>query len=340
MSGLDPLYYNDNFRLFFQHKLWWWFIFLRSLTFGYCGAAAPLLFRQRKSGPDSAHLKVLDRWLALLAVASFVIWWLVFRDIHKFLGFHLPSKRYRCAIYITSAATIIPSFFLHIQIAFLTSKTTSPVDSGLTRRGILLFLAASGLYLWMVHRFLLNDNEEHYEPIIYLLGNCTASTSSSEGQSVSAVAALEPYSDSPPSSDESRLSSEGHLFKAYTTQRISDPLPTCELDEHLHAQGSGVTETELTPEPRDSSAPNPSESTTPGSTDNQPTSPLRCRTVARFDYMCQSRIGPHSWLSYPLTLVILGIYSTILFGLVANLIYKNRFLIFSSPYVRHTASRI
>jgi hypothetical protein len=92
----------------------------------------------------------------------------------------------------------------------------------------------------MVHRFLLSENEEHYEPIVPLLGNCTASTSSSKGQHVSAATALEPYSDSstPPSSYEPHLSSDGHLSKAYTMQRVPDSLQTCGLDEELYDQGS------------------------------------------------------------------------------------------------------
>lgn len=110
--------------------------------------------------------------------------------------------------------------------------------------------------------------------------------------------------------------------------------PDLRADEDLHGQSSGATDTELTPKPRDSGAPNTSESTIPGSTDNQPTSPLRCRTVARFDYMCWDRIGPRSWFSYPLVPVILGIYSTVLFGLVSIFVYENRYLRFPSPNAR------
>jgi hypothetical protein len=289
-------------------------------------------------GPNFAYLKVLDALVILLAVASMVSWFFVFRDPHKFLHFHRPSKGYRWAVYIISAANTIPSFILHIQIVFLSSKAKlikSPpnISFGESVTLLSLFLAVSSLNFWLVHRFLLSEDEEHYEPTVPFLETRTASASSSRRQSVSAAAALEPYSDSSTSSSSYRssLASEGHLSKAYAMQRASDPLPTCELDEDLLDQGSGATETEPTPIPRDSNAPNPSESTTSGSTDNQPTSSLRCRTVARFDYMCQDRIGPHSWLSYPLIPVILGIYSTALFGLASILVYENNYVRFPSP---------
>jgi hypothetical protein len=331
------LYYNDSFRLLFHHKLGWWLAWLRGMSFGHCFAALTRLYRdQKKSGPSFAYVKALDRWLVLLAFADWVSWWFVFRDTHRFLRFHRPTKGYRWAVYIISATTTIPSFILHIQIISLNNKIKSLFGLALIVCVLPLFqfLAASGLYLWMVHRFLLREDEEHYEPITHLLGNCTASTSSSRGLSLSVAAALEPYSDSstpPSSSHESHLSSNSHLSKAYIMQGESARLPAYELDEEDHGQGSEVTGAEHTPNSRNASSSNLSESTTSGPTDNQPASPLRCRTVARFDYMCQDRIGPHSWLSYHLIPVILGTISTVLFGLVAILVFEDSLLADPSP---------
>lgn len=338
MSGLDPLYYNGYFRLLFQHKLQWWRSLLGLLAgVHFVIVGGHLLYDWRLNFADLKVLDtlVLDTLVLLLAVASRVTWPLLFRDPHKFLHFHRPSKGYRWAVCIVSAATTIPSLILHIATIFANFKIEVPLFSGFGHSVLQLFLllAVSSLYLWMVRRFLLSGDDEHYEPTVPFLGTRPVSASSSRRQSVSSAVALEPYSDSSTSSSsyESHLASDGHLSKAYAMQWASDPLRSYELDEDLHGQGSGATETEHTPKPKDSSAPNPSESTTSGSTDNQPTSPLRCRTVARFDYMCQNRIGPHSWMSYPLVPVILGIYSTVLFCLVTILMYEDKRARFPSP---------
>jgi hypothetical protein len=336
MPSLDPLYYNDHFRLLFQHKLQWWRLLLGASVNVHFGAVAGhLVYALMSSGPNFARLKVLDTLVVLLAVASRFTWRLLFRDPNKFLHFHRPSKGYCWVVYIVSAATTIPSLILHIPIIFLSSKAERTTNAFLGQSILQLFLllAVSSLYLWMVHRFLLSEDDEHYEPTVPFLGTRTVSASSSTRQSVSSAVALEPYSNSStsPSLYESYLASDSHLSKAYAMRWASDPLRSCELDEDLHGQGSGATETGPTPKPKDSSAPNPSESTTSGSTDNEPASPLRCRTVARFDYMCKNRIGPYSWMSYPLVPVVLGIYSTVIFGLTSILIYENKHARFPSP---------
>jgi hypothetical protein len=329
MSGLDALYYSDSIRLLFQHRLRWWHNWLMGLSNGVIVAEVVHLYHDlRNLGPNFVYLKVLDTLVVLLDVASRVIWFFVFRDPNKVLHFHRPSNGYRRVVCIISAANIIPNFILHIQIIFLKTRI------GLGGPLVLLvnLLAPSSLGLWMVYRFLLRENEEHYEPIAPFLGTPSLPTSSRR-QSMSAAAALEPYpgSSTSPLSYESHLSLDGHLSNAYAMQFVSGSLPTCRLEEDFHGQGPVTIGTELMPKPRDSGTPNPSKLTTPGSTNNQSTSPLRCRTLARFDYMCQDRIGPHSWLSDPLVAVILGICSTVLFGLASILLYEHNYARFPSP---------
>ena len=333
MSGLDPLYYSDSFRLLFQHKLRLWRHVVESVIVGYIiMAAMHLLLDLLFLGPNFADLKVLETLIVLLAVVTTVIWILVFRDPHRFLHFHRPSNGYRWAVYVISAANTIPTFILHIQIIILTSKTKSRFNLGITLVMLLLFLCVSGVNLWMVRRFLLSENEEHYEPTVPFLGTGAVPAPSSKRQSVLAVVALEPYSGSFTSSSsyESSLSSDSHLSKAYAMQRESDTLSTFGLEGGFHGQSPGTMKTKPTPKPKDHSTLDLSEPIASGSTDNQPTSPLRCRTVARFDYMCQDRIGPHSWLSYLLIPVTLGIWSTVLFGLVSVVIYENNYVKFPS----------
>src|SRR5437764_7517384 len=133
MPGLDPLYYNANYRLLFQHKLLWW----RSVANQFVGpyiamlTLRVLLLHLWLSGPNFADLRVPDTLNVLLAVVNKVMWTLVFRDAHRFLRFHRPSNGYRWAVYVISAANTIPIFILHIQITILTSKTKilSPLRS-------------------------------------------------------------------------------------------------------------------------------------------------------------------------------------------------------------------
>lgn len=84
-SGLDPLYYNDKFKLLFQHKLWWPFAGLHLAI-----VIVHLLYDQLTLSP-----KILDTLVVLLAVANIVIWFFIFRDPYKLFHFHRPSKGYR-----------------------------------------------------------------------------------------------------------------------------------------------------------------------------------------------------------------------------------------------------
>lgn len=104
-------------------------------------------------GPEFAHLKALDTLIALLAVASRVTWVFLFRDPYRFLYFHRPSRGYRFAVNIISAATIAPSLILHISVVFISSKTGAPTNIGFGTSilQLALLLGVSCLYLWMVH---------------------------------------------------------------------------------------------------------------------------------------------------------------------------------------------
>lgn len=317
MSDFNPLYFDDKFRLLYEHRLRWWRWVLNRGYAGLAFTAAMHLFNGVKTLGPNVYLTVLDTLIILLTIASSVIWFFVFRDPNKLLHFRRPSKGYRWAVYIISAANTVPGLILHIQVTALASESPKPRSSFIGAVIMLVaWLGISSVNLWMVHCFLLNESEEHYEPTVPFLGIRTEPASSR--QSLSGTAVLEP-------------SSEGHLSKAYALQQASDALSIRVLEEDLLDHGSGATDTDPTPKPKDSSAPGPSESTVSGSTDNQPTSPLRCRTVARFDYMCRNRIGPHSWLSYPLVAVILGISSTALFATASIIVYENNYRHFPSP---------
>ena len=242
MPGLDPLYYDYGVRLFFQHSLRWWHYWLMGFDQGQIISVVTLLHRDlRDLGPNFAYLKVLDTLALLLSVARHVIWVFVFRDPNKVPSLSSSQRGYyRRAVCVISAANVIPNFILHILITFLGFEAR--------KTSIGLFLSLFSLLvdcsrrLWMVYRFLLRDNEEHYEPITPFPGTPLLSTSSRR-QSMSAAAAVETYSGSStsPLSYESHQPLDGQLSEAYAMQFVSG-LPG-ELEEDFHGQGLATMET-------------------------------------------------------------------------------------------------
>ncbi len=330
------LYNHAYYRHVFRDRLRFWLKWLKALCYGRLMLAFVMLYTDEQATyPEFVHLKILGSWLLILAFVDFASWSLVFRDPHRFLGFRRPNRGYHSAIYITSAATTVPSLVLHIQI-MLRSYKVYPfyeiIFFGHTV-AILQFLVTCGFYLWMLHRFLLRAEEEHYEPVIPLLGSGTTSTPSLEPLSQSAVAALEPYLDSSELSfsHESYLRSNGHLSKAYIMQRDSNRLSIHEMNEEDYGERSAVQGSALRHDHTDSSSLDLSDSTSVASIDLQRAYHLKCPTAARFDYMFQGRIGAHSWFSYPLIPAILGTLSTISIGLIVPVIVENSNLAKSSP---------
>jgi hypothetical protein len=333
MPSLDPLYYNHHFRLLFQHKLQWRRSFLGPFAGIHFGIVASRLFYDWVSlGPEFAYLKVLDTLVVLLSLASRVTWPFLFRDPHQFLHFHRPSRGYRSAVNIISVFTTVPSLILHLSVIFISLKTKAvrPPNFGFGQSilQLVLLLSVSYLYLWMVYRFLVGEDDEYYEPTTPLLSGTHATSASSLRTSrVPFTEALETYSGptTSPSSSDSQLSLRGHLAVAYFVQPKGGFSQTSDLDEGQHGHHSAGMETASTTAPRASNASNSPESTASGPTANLLTYRFRCRTIARFNYMCQNRIGPHSWLSYPLIPAILGVYNTVFLGFVSILIYENRY---------------
>ena len=325
MTNLNPLYYNVQTRLFFLHKLQ----FRRSLL-GLCASFHLIIVTGRlildwwSLGQDFTRLKFLDALVFILSLSSRITWSFLFRDAHRFLYFRRPSNGYRCAVYATSFATTVPNLVLHILIISISSKIRRPglIGHGQAILALFLLLPVYTGFIRMVRRFLLGENDEHYEPTVPL----------------SSVAAQESYSDSPiPASPTLASSSEspspfgGHLSTAYAIQRIVWPLQTYEQERSHGRDRSDGMGRGFAAASGAGSAPNPSDSATAESTDNRPTRVLRCPTIAHFDYIPQYREGPNSWMTYPLVPIVLGIYSTVLFCLLSVLAYENKHSRFPSP---------
>lgn len=267
------------------------------------------------STPQSAHLKSLDTLLFRLALGNQIIWSLLFFDLHSFLWFRRPTVAYRWAVCFASVATTLPSLCVQLRIIFLEPKTGQFRKSGTTSSILLLalFLATCILYIRLVRRFLLNEeNDPHYEP-----------TRPPLPEAEPPAFALEPLSDSsdrPPSNE-----SSGHLSTAYKSQQPAIPSPTHDgSDADRQDHGSRALEAGHTSDPRSSGS-----SSEP--LGGEPLAPLRCRTIARFDYVHEGEVGPDSWPFHPVIPVVLGVYNIVLSCMVLSLIVENAYAKLPSP---------
>ncbi|KAB5576209.1 hypothetical protein GE09DRAFT_1215920 [Coniochaeta sp. 2T2.1] len=225
------------------------------------------------------RLNILSAVAFVIAVTTRVIWQVLFVNPYVFLGYRRPSAAYRMAVYIVSFATTVPTLVLHAVIVHTAAQDTSPlrVDLGQSIVQFALQLAAIILYAWMARRFLLQHNDEHYEP--------------------TRQPSLEPIPQRP---------ATGHLAKAFARQLASRD----EITEHVQETQVGQS--------TDGGTANASTPLSPG-----------CPTIARFDYLPQSKLFD------PLIPLILGICSTVVAYWVYQLVKENNLSKFRLPTAKY-----
>ena len=322
MAILDRLYYHEQFLLFFTHKLQWWRFLLCTISSGLYIATAVGRLRADWALTEAgfALMHFLNVLLVVLAIANRVIWAYLFHDPNALFRFRRPSKGYRRTVCALSFYSVLPSLLLHIPVFVLSSRTQRRRAGLEACRGqLVLYIALVCLFLWMVNRFLLGEDDEHYEPTIAVLPTDAA------------AARLSPYSDTAPDShsassisllsSQPQLAPSGHLDAAYSRQPALGTT-TCERIDDRHTSSSSAAQTRLDVEI--SSAVDATGETISSALGGNPTSRLRCPTVARFDYMPQGRVGPHSWPSLHIIPVVLGAVSTLIFILLCAFVHENR----------------
>ena len=322
------IYYNDRYKRLYQLPQQRWRAILVKCAWAACAfGVAHRTYDGRKLGPEFGYLKACETRAALLSIVSSIVWLAIVRDPEGFLWFRRPSSPYRCAVIIVSAATTVPNLALLIQV-LVESLATPLLPQSQLKPSMLLslvnlsfFLGASGLYLWIVKRLLLDADVTLYEPAVPIQESVL------RAPSAPAARARAPgrHLSSSLSADEPQRLSDGHLSRAYALQWASYPPHVDELSQHDQTGESRATAPEPAPQTIDSRGPNPS-GTLP-----EPASSLRCPTMAQFDYMRQARAGPHSWLSDRLLLMIMGTYSTIILVLACIILYEDHFSSLPSP---------
>ncbi|KAK3346849.1 hypothetical protein B0T25DRAFT_521178 [Lasiosphaeria hispida] len=302
MPDLNPLYHHEQLRLLFQNKPQSWRHLLQLLAGFHFAILSGRIYYDLVS-LDSRHrsLKALDVLVGLIAFATRIVWSALFRDPHKFMGYRRPGASYRRAVYLVSFATTVPTLLMHIAIVHLTAKTDRPTSVGMGQciLQLVLVVLCLGVFVWIVFRFLLRQNDIHFEPTapLRLLSSRATTSGSSRPQG-------------------------GLLSAVYEQQQACRP----RLGAVSHSPESDAPEGDAASEANAPALLTANANLTPDlSFGNPPNGALHCPTVARFDYMCQNRVGHHSWMSDRMIPVFLGIYSTILVVLVYMLTQLNHF---------------
>ena len=314
MASLGRLYYHEQFLLFFSHKLQWWRFLLCTIFSGlYISVAVGRLGADwALTEPGFGLLHFLNVLLVALVVINRFIWAYLFHDPNTLFRFHRPSNGYRRAVYALSLYCVLPSLLFHIPVFVLSSKIQRRRSSlEACRAQLVFYIALVCLFLWMVNRFLLGEDDENYEPTI-------------------AAAELSPYSDAAPDIrspfsafllvSQPHLAPSGHLDAAYSRQPELGTTTREQIGDYPTST-SGTAQTRLDVET--SSAVSAFQTTTSNASERDQIPQLRCPTVAQFDYMSHCREGPHSWSSMPIVVVVLGGMSTLLFILLCALVHEN-----------------
>ncbi|KAF2790134.1 hypothetical protein K505DRAFT_365008 [Melanomma pulvis-pyrius CBS 109.77] len=309
---LDPRYYFQETRLFYQHQQQVFRHVLGLATaFHQASAVAHLFGDKFMSRPSLIGLDILA---VLLSAGSRIVWIPLFKDPEQLWGFHRPEKSYHWAVCGTAAAAIIPALVVNSLILLKSWEYRFGFNVGFWHSvlQLLLWVGVSCLCLWMVWSFLTSKDEGIYEPVTSLTsGDTIVDTVGpySDADTVepySDTDTMEPYSDTPtpPTSRTLGSSNPGLLSAAYGKQR-SEGL--------FRGQTSGDNMSEATNAPDAAEVPSQPE----------PSNLPHCPTVARYDYIAQSRVGPHSWIAMPLVALFLGLYSAFFFAMSATFIYEN-----------------
>ncbi|KAK3293772.1 uncharacterized protein B0H64DRAFT_445008 [Chaetomium fimeti] len=152
-----------------------------------CGLHFSILFGRLAgglvfSGLHFTQLNVLSAAAVALALATRITWGALFASPYSFLGYRRPGVHYRWAVRLVSLVTTIPALILHLAMIRAASQVRTALNVDLvhtilqlvllalnvdlvhTILQLVLLLPAMSLYAWMVRRFLLRQNDEHYEP--------------------------------------------------------------------------------------------------------------------------------------------------------------------------------
>lgn len=343
MDNPNLLSYTLYWRQLYQHKQQWYRHVL-SLIMNYHSciliphflmdwAVTALIFGPSPSRPLFLHLLAI-----LLSLVARVTWIFLFRDPSQFVGLKRPGVKYRWTVLAACGATTVPNFVVHAVIMGRNFPGLREEAARLmaAKVGIVVSLmqiglwgGAGGLCVWMVWRFLEDSEDEMYEPCV----KSELNRRGLRGAARDSETGLEPYSDTPHSfvSHGQPTAAVGLLANAYAKQRREQSTAGQEPERNQQRILSHNSITEQEHVEGASENQNISISATSISAEDNSLTPLRCPTVARYDYMDKNHTGAHSWLFYPLIPAFLFAYSSIIAIPMIIFINQTKYLETSSP---------
>lgn len=234
-----------------------------------------------------------DFWSFVLSIGARFTWVFLFREPDQFAGFKRPRKGYRYAVIATAAATTLPNAVLHVWALKMAWIAAADVFAGVTNAviAIIFWIILIGVVWWMALTLLLSGEDGDFEPVVRLK------------RRNSTILNIEPYTDDPtmPGGRLNIIVENGYLATAFEEQR------EC-LTAARRSPLNGTSEGTQNVQPRNE---NISTSGDPNQllANHEITAPLRCQTIARYEYM-PLNVGPHSWGSFPLIPLVLISYAT------------------------------
>jgi hypothetical protein len=250
----------------------------------------------------------LDFWSLVMSCAARLAWTFLFREPDRFLGARRPSAGYQLLVVGTVEMTTLPNLVLHVWALSRARVAVRSVYAGVVNAAVALFFWIALVVL--VHRmawvFLLKDDGADFEP----------SLARTVGGSLTATAAI-PYSDEPLYGHGTSNTPSGYLSAAFAKQRDDlETTATMTISERL-SESARVPVSSGDTMQTDERSQNEQDIQYPGQS-------VRCKTIARFEYMTQAHTGAHSWWSYPIIPVALSSYVTIILIMLLILIHDDR----------------
>ncbi|KAH8587178.1 hypothetical protein B0O99DRAFT_698883 [Bisporella sp. PMI_857] len=315
-SGIPS--YTRHWRTLYQHRQQWYQSILGAIMNYHFGILLPhFLFAWFVTalvlGPSPMRPLFLHLLAILLSLAARLIWIFLFRHPGQFAGLKRPGLAYRWTVLAVCGATTVPNLCVHAVVLGRSFRGLGEEEASLMAAklevvtGVLqtgLLGGASMVCVWMVWRFLVDWEDEMYDP-------CVKSELEGRFRRVAGEfePGREPYSDTPHSSVSRRQGTAAinYFAVAYAKQRI-EASTAAQEPERSH-QRDIPRDSIIDQEQGEGAVENQDITISVG--DRSPT-PLRCITVARYDYMDKNHTGAHSWLSYPLIPAFIFTYSSIL----------------------------
>jgi hypothetical protein len=316
--------YTRYWRTLYQHKQQWYrhvLSLIMNYHFGILLSHFLMVWATTAIvlGPSPTRPLFLHLVAILLSLTARLSWTFLFREPAQFAGLRRPGLKYRWTVLTVCGTTTVPNLCVHVVVLRRSFQGLGEKEAGLMAAKvgavtsvlqIGLLWGACVLCVWMVWRFLVDWEDELYDPCM---------KGGSDGRGIrraieESEPALEPYSDTPhsPVYHGQGTAAISFLAAAYKKQKIEastaaqeperryqQDTPCCSIIEQEHGEGR--------PENQDIST-----SGAPISAEVQSLSPLRCPTVARYDYMKENHTGANSWLFYPLIPAVIFTYSTLL----------------------------